>query len=190
MVRVCVVGAGPAGLAATKTLCGAGLEVDCFDLSPVIGGHWVIDNPNGRSAAYRSLETNTTLAMSRFSDFAMPADWPDFPGHALVRDWFESYVDAFGFRDRILLHREVVTARPQDPSGWLVSVRGPDGATAERRYDALLACSGNYWHPRMPAIPGAFEGDLLHAQRYRDPRAPVDMRGKRVIVIGIGNTGC
>jgi len=190
MTRVCVVGAGPAGLVATKTLCAAGLEVDCFELSPEIGGHWVIDNPNGRSAAYRSLETNTTLAMSRLSDFAMPADWPDFPGHALVREWFESYVDAFGFRERIARRSEVVSARPQSPSGWLVSVRGADGAQAERRYDALIACSGNYWHPRRPAIPGTFEGELLHAQRYRDPSTPVEMRGQRVIVIGIGNTGC
>ena len=190
MTRVCVVGAGPAGLVSTKTLRGAGLDVDCFELSSVIGGHWAIDNPNGRSAAYRSLETNTTLAMSRLSDFAMPADWPDFPGHALVREWFESYVDAFGFRDRVALRSEVVSARPHGASGWLVSVRDADGALAERHYDAIVACSGNYWHPRMPAIPGEFEGELLHAQRYRDPSTPVEMRGRRVIVIGIGNTGC
>jgi cation diffusion facilitator CzcD-associated flavoprotein CzcO len=124
----------------------------------VIGGHWVLDNPNGRSAAYRSLETNTTLAMSRLSDFAMPADWPDFPDHARVRAWFESYVDAFGFRDRIALRTEVVSARPQQPSGWLVSLRGPDGVQSERRYDALVACSGSYWHPRMPCDPGRLRG--------------------------------
>jgi cation diffusion facilitator CzcD-associated flavoprotein CzcO len=187
---VCVVGAGPAGLVATKTLAGAGLEVDCFELSPVIGGHWAIDNPNGRSAAYRSLETNTTLRMSRFSDYEMPADWPDFPGHALVREWFEAYVDHFGFRDRIALKSEVVSARPLAPAGWQVSVRGSDGVVSEQRYDALLACSGSYWAPRMPRIPGEFEGEVLHAQRYRDPDTPVAMRGRRVIVIGIGNTGC
>jgi cation diffusion facilitator CzcD-associated flavoprotein CzcO len=120
----------------------------------------------------------------------MPADWPDFPDHARVRAWFESYVDAFGFRDRIALRTEVVSARPQQPSGWLVSLRGPDGVQSERRYDALVACSGSYWHPRMPAIPGDFEGELFHAQHYRDPATPVDLRGKRVLVIGIGNTGC
>src|ERR1700741_5045343 len=98
MTRVCVVGAGPAGLVATRTLVGAGLEVDCFEMSPEIGGHWVIDNPNGPPAAYRSLETNTTHRMSRLSDYEMPAEWPEFPGHALVRAWFEDYVDRFGFR--------------------------------------------------------------------------------------------
>ena len=190
MTRVCVVGAGPAGLVATRTLVGAGLEVDCFEMSPEIGGHWVIDNPNGRSAAYRSLETNTTHRMSRLSDYEMPAEWPDFPGHALVRQWFEYYVDRSGFRARIALRTEVVSARPEQPSGWRVQARAADGSTAEQRYDALVACSGNYWSPRMPRIPGEFEGKELHAQRYRDPDTPVAMRGKRVAVVGIGNTGC
>src|SRR4030095_16588975 len=189
-LRVCVVGAGPAGLVATKTLSGARPEVDCFELSPEIGGHWVLDNPNGRSAAYRSLETNTTLRMSRFSDYEMPTDWPDFPGHARVREWFESYVDRFGFRERIRLRREAVSAQPESPSGWRVAVRVPDGQTSESRYDAVVACSGNYWWPRMPEIPGQFEGEQIHAQQYRDPDTPVAMRGKRVVVIGIGNTGC
>jgi cation diffusion facilitator CzcD-associated flavoprotein CzcO len=190
VTRVCVVGAGPAGLVSAKTLLRAGLEVDCFELSPAIGGHWVIDNPNGRSAAYRSLETNTTQHMSRLSDYEMPAHWPDFPSHAQVREWFESYVDAFGFRDRIQLRSEVVSAHAREPAGWRAEVRAPDGTIELRQYDALVACSGNYWFPRMPAIPGEFEGELIHAQRYRDPDTPIAMRGKRVAVIGIGNTGC
>src|SRR5262245_5812129 len=190
MTSVCVVGAGPAGLVATKTLLGAGLAVDCFEMSPEIGGHWMIDNPNGRSAAYRSLETNTTLRMSRFSDYEMPADWPDFPGHALVREWFEAYVDHFGFRGRIALRSEVVSARPLAPTGWQVQVRSADGTASERRCDALIACSGNDWVPRVPAVPGEFEGEVLHAQRYRDPDTPIAMRAKRVAVVGIGNTGC
>jgi cation diffusion facilitator CzcD-associated flavoprotein CzcO len=190
MTRVCVIGAGPAGLVATKTLCAAGLEVDCFEMSPEIGGHWVIDNPNGRSAAYRSLETNTTQRMSRLSDYEMPAEWPDFPDHSLVRRWFEDYVDRFGFRARIAVQREVVSARPEAGGGWRVAVRAADGSQDERRYDALVACSGNYWSPRVPAIAGEFEGEQLHAQRYRDPDTPIAMRGRRVAVVGIGNTGC
>ena len=45
--------------------------MDCYEISSEIGGHWVIDNPNGRAAAYGSLETNTTRRMSRLSDFEM-----------------------------------------------------------------------------------------------------------------------
>jgi cation diffusion facilitator CzcD-associated flavoprotein CzcO len=188
--KVCVVGAGPAGLVSTKTLVEAGLEVDCFGLSSEIGGHWVIDNPNGRSAAYRSLETNTTRRMSRLGDYEMPAGWPDFPGHAQVREWFESYVDSFGFRDRIQLRSEVRGAQPLDPSGFQVDVRDTKGQVSQTRYDALVACSGSYWAPRMPELPGDFDGELMHALHYRDAATPLELRGKRIVVVGIGNTGC
>lgn len=188
--KVCVVGAGPAGLVSTKTLALARLEVDCFEQSSEIGGHWVIDNPNGRSAAYRSLETNTTRRMSRFRDYEMPAEWPDFPSHARVREWFESYVDRFDFRARIRHRCEVISARPLEPSGWRVEVREANGQTSERRYDALVACSGNYGYPRRPDVPGDFDGEQMHAQQYRDPHTPIPVRGKRIVVVGIGNTGC
>jgi cation diffusion facilitator CzcD-associated flavoprotein CzcO len=188
--KVCVVGAGPAGLVSAKTLVEAGLDVDCFEMSSEIGGHWVIDNPNGRSAAYRSLETNTTLRMSRLGDYEMPAGWPDFPDHAQVREWFESYVDSFGFRDRIQLRSEVRAARPLDPSGFRVDVRDANGQVSQTRYDAIVACSGSYWAPRMPELPGRFEGELMHAREYRDPATPLELCGKRIVVVGIGNTGC
>ena len=190
MTRVCVVGAGPAGLVATKTLLEAGLEVDCYEASTAIGGHWLYDNPNGRSAVYRSIRANTTLAMSRLSDFELPSEWPEFPSHEQIRAWFESYVDHFGFRDRTRLGVEVTAAHALDPTGWRVELRDAGGTTREERYDALLACSGNNWCPRMPDVPGHFEGDLFHAQTYRDPETPVPLAGRRVLVVGIGNTGC
>ncbi len=187
--RVCVVGAGPSGLVATKTLAGAGLDVDCLELSSRVGGTWVLGNPNGRAAAYHSLETNTMRAMSRLSDYEMPESWPDFPSHAQVAQWWESYVEHFGFRGRIQFETEVLVARPLSPSGWVVELRDASGVR-EERYDALLACSGAYWQPRVPEISGAFDGTCFHARAYRDPQEPVALSGKRVVVVGIGNTGC
>ena len=190
-LRVCVVGAGPAGLIATKTLRQAGLTVDCFETSPYVGGQWVLDNPSGRSAVYRSITTNTSRRMSRLSDFDMPSDWPDFPSHEQVRAWWESYVDHFDFRDALSLGVEVEAAEPLEPSGWRVSLREVEtGRPREERFDALLACSGCYWSPRTPEIPGAFDGAILHSQRYRDPTSPIAVAGQRVVVVGIGNTGC
>ncbi len=187
--RVCVVGAGPSGLTATKTLAEAGLDVDCFEMSPHIGGHWVIENPNGRSSAYRSLRTNTTKRMSRFSDFDMPDDWPEFPDCSRVLDWLESYVDAFGFRERIHTATELVSAVPDNDGGWDVTLDHESTRRAEH-YDAVVAASGSYWDCQMPEWPGTFSGQLIHAQDYLDPSAPCETEGKTVIVVGIGNTGC
>lgn len=190
MPRICVIGAGPSGLVATKTLHQAGLEVDCLELSSTLGGHWAYDNPNGRSAVYRSIHTNTTLAMSRLSDFEMPSGWDEFPTHERVLEWWQSYADTFGFRQRIRLGVEVTAARALTGGGWRVESRDASGATASEDYDALLACSGYSWDPRIPDVPGTFDGEVLHAQRYRDPETPLSLSGKRVVVVGIGNTGC
>ncbi len=93
-----------------------------------------------------------------------------------MRERFEGYVDAFGFRERIELRSEVASAQPLDSAGWQVEVRAADGTLSQRRYGALVACSGNYWFPRLPAILGEFEGERIHAQRYRDPDTPIAMR--------------
>lgn len=187
-VRVAVVGAGPCGLAATKTLIDAGLDVTCFEMSESIGGHWVYDNPNGRSAAYKSLTTNTTKHMSRFSDFEMPRDWPELPPHHLVREWFESYIDHFGFRDVIRTSHTVLSASP-DENGWALRIKH-DNREETLRFDALIAASGNYWADKVPDLPGHFDGECFHAHAYRSPNEPVDTIGKRVLVVGSGNTGC
>jgi cation diffusion facilitator CzcD-associated flavoprotein CzcO len=187
--HICVIGAGPSGLAATKTLVEAGLDVTCFDGSPHIGGHWVIDNPTGRSSAYRSLRTNTTKKMSRFSDFELPEEWIEFPGFDQVREWLESYVDHFGIRRIIQLSAEVVKADPLPQGGWLITVRGADGTDRTEQFDALIAASGTYWDRKMPNWDGPFDGEIIHAQDYRSPEA-VGVDGKHVTVLGIGNTGC
>ncbi len=187
--RVCVVGAGPSGLTTTKTLLAAGLNVDCYDMSPHIGGHWVIENPNGKSSAYRSLRTNTTKRMSRFSDFDMPADWPEFPTYDYVRTWLEAYVDAFGFRQNISTNTDVVSARPETDGGWQVTLEH-DGCRSKVFYDAVVAASGSYWDQQLPTWPGHFDGTIFHAQDYLDPSAPHETKGKNVIIVGVGNTGC
>ena len=190
MTRICVVGAGPSGLTTIKTLLAAGLEVDCYELSPHIGGHWVIDNPSGRSSAYRSLRTNTTKRMSRFSDYEMPEDWDEFPSVDKVREWLEAYVDRFDLRKHIQTSTEIISAVPRPGGGWQVTLRAGDEAPVVRTYDAVIAASGSYWDPQQPAFTGRFNGDILHAQTYRDPHTPVDTSGANTIVCGIGNTGC
>lgn len=187
--RICVIGAGPSGLAATKTLREAGLDVTCFDGSPYIGGHWVIDNPTGRSSAYCSLRTNTTKKMSRFSDFEFPEDWPEFPSFDQVREWLESYVDHFDIRSNIQLSAEVVKADPLDSNGWQITIRRADGTESTKQFDTLVAASGTYWDRNMPDWNGSFDGKIIHAQDYRSPEA-LSVDGKRIIVVGVGNTGC
>ncbi|SHI78954.1 Flavin-binding monooxygenase-like [Tessaracoccus bendigoensis DSM 12906] len=83
--RACVIGAGSSGIAAAKALYLAGIPFDCFEQGGAIGGNWLFQNPNGRSACYETLEINTSCARMAFSDFPMPSTYPAYARHDQVQ---------------------------------------------------------------------------------------------------------
>jgi dimethylaniline monooxygenase (N-oxide forming) len=182
---VCLIGAGSSGIAVAKALHQRGVPFDCFEASDRVGGNWVFGNKNGMSAAYRDLHINTSRDRMEYSDFPMPSDYPDYPHHAQIAAYFETYVDHFGFRDRILFETRVeqVTRRP----GGIYDVRTDDGVT--HAYDVVLVANGHHWNPRWPepAFPGSdtFTGTQMHAHSYVDNSI---FEGKNVVVLGMGNS--
>ena len=194
-MKIAVIGAGPCGLVATKTLAQAGLDVVCYEMSDTVGGHWKIDNLSGKSAAYESLTTNTNKQMSRLSDYEMPAEWPDLPTHAHLHRWWCDYVRRFALDDLLRLECEVHTlerikgVEAVAKGGWRVGY-SHKAANASDEFDAVILASGNYWLPKQPDILEAFTGEIIHAREYRSPERPLHTRGRRVLVVGTGNTGC
>lgn len=186
MQKVCVIGAGSSGLVAAKTLHERGIAFDCFERGSRVGGLWRYENDNGQSVAYRSLHINTSRTMMQFADFPMPRDYPDFPHHSQIAAYFDSYVAHFGFGDRIAFRTNVRSVEPL-PDGTFRVTSERDGAESSARYSSVLVANGHHWHPRLPTFPGTFDGETLHASRYRTPEA---FAGKRVLVVGIGNSGC
>lgn len=187
VLDACVIGAGGSGLAAAKALHDRGLVFDCFERGSAVGGLWRYDNDNGMSAIYKSLQINTSRDMTSFADFPMPADYPDFPRHEQIHDYLERYVDRFGFRDRIRFRTKVERVEPQAGGIFAVTFRTADGVEESRRYRHVLVASGHHWLPRMPEFRGSFAGRILHSHDYRAPEA---FAGKRVLVVGMGNSGC
>jgi cation diffusion facilitator CzcD-associated flavoprotein CzcO len=53
-----------------------------------------------------------------------------------------------------------------------------------------VIASGHNHVPRLPDIPGRFTGHFFHSAGYTSPTEPVTIAGKRVLVIGGGNSGC
>lgn len=189
--RTLVIGAGPSGLVAVKTLRERGVDAVAVEMAPTIGGQWVLDNPNGQSAAYESLTTNTTRSMSRLSDFELPPSDDPFVGREELLDWWHEYVETFGLADHITLCTQVVSI-DSETSGWRVVSRavGGEGGDQTEQFDAVVIASGNYWDPRRVDLPGEFGGDRVHSADYRSPNRPVTLAGRHVVVIGIGSTGC
>jgi cation diffusion facilitator CzcD-associated flavoprotein CzcO len=183
MTRVCVIGAGVSGLTATKALGDHGIEHVCFDASDDVGGNWYFRNPNGRSSAYRSLHIDTSKNAISFADFPMDERYPDFPHHTEIHQFLREYADRFGLRERIRFSTPVEQAERKPGGGWMIRTSGGD-----EEFDALLVCNGHHWDPSTPEFPGHFDGPTIHSHYYIDPSEPLDLRGKRVLVVGIGNS--
>ena len=101
MPKVCIIGAGCSGFSTAKALKDRGIPFDIFEMSDTIGGNWAYRNKNGMSACYESLHIDTSKYRMQFEDFPIPDDFPDFPHHSQVLQYFNDYVDHFGLREKI-----------------------------------------------------------------------------------------
>ena len=182
--KTCIIGAGCSGFTMAKRLKDKGLPYDCFEMSDNIGGNWYYKNPNGTSSCYQSLHIDTSKWRLAFEDYPVPEDWPDFPHHAQLLQYFHDYVDHFGLRETITFNTAVTNVETLPGGRWKVTL-----STGEaREYDAVAVANGHHWDARMPTYPGHFEGYQVHSHHYRDPFEPYDFRGKNVMIVGAGNS--
>jgi cation diffusion facilitator CzcD-associated flavoprotein CzcO len=185
---VCVIGAGSSGLPVIKALKDRGIPVTCFERTPNIGGLWCIGNkPYGATAAYDSLHINTDTRMMEYRDLPMPADIPDYPGHADIHRYFGDYAERFGLQEHIRFETAVTTVRRRADGVFEV---GTDRGGAQE-FDVVVVANGHHWDPRWPEpYPGQerFAGLQMHSHLYRNPEQPANLRGQRVLVVGFGNS--
>ena len=151
-------------------------EITAFEAGSAIGGMWRYANDNGLSAAYASLQTNTSRRRMQYPSLPMPDAVPEFPHHTDMLAYLEDYARRNDLLRHIAFRAWVETVRRLE-DGWEVVLR--DGQT--RRFEAVVVASGHYWDPKIPEIPGAFDGAVLHV---RDYRSPDPFAGKRVVVVG------
>ena len=179
--RVGVIGAGAGGIAAMKALRENDVAFDCFDERAQVGGIWAWQEAPGRTCAWDRLNMNSPRGTYEFSDFPMPSHYPDFPTRAQCQAYLEAAVDHYGLRTDIRLDERVEKIERVDEL-WTVTL-----ASGERRgYRALVVANGHHNTPRYPEIAGKFDGETIHSRDYRR-REP--FAGKRVMVVGYGNSG-
>ncbi len=178
--RWCVVGAGTSGLAVVKNFAQRGIAVDCYEREDDIGGNWNFGKP--RSSVCRSTHLISSKKLTEYVDFPMPDDYPEYPSHELVLRYLQSYAKRFDLRKHIYFNTSIDTiARSAD--GWLVTLA--DGT--ELVYRGVVIANGHNWDPRWPDFAGEFTGLTLHSSEYKTPDV---LAGKRVLVVGAGNSGC
>lgn len=183
-MKVCIVGAGFAGLSAAKVLRSFGHEVTVFEKEADVGGVW------SASRRYPGLTTQNVRDTYAFSDFPYPADYPAWPSGEQVQRYLEAYVRHFGFERQVQLNSEVVATRERT-DGWEVDiVRG--GARSTHAFDWLMVCNGIFSQPFVPPYPGrdVFEaagGRVCHTSEFKDL---ADAHGRHVLVVGYGKSSC
>lgn len=179
--RFCVIGAGTSGLAVVKNFTDEGIPVDCLERHHTLGGNWCYGHP--ASSVYRSTHLISSKKLTEYSDFPMPEWYPEYPSHRLVFEYLKSYADHFGLEEHIEYNTPVRSVRRASPSGWDIELDSGE----VRRYRGLVIANGHNWDPRWPEIPGRFDGLVLHSSEYKTPDV---LEGKRVLVVGAGNSGC
>ena len=115
-----------------------------------------------------------------YSDYPMPDDYPDYPHHSLIHQYFKDYVNHFGFGKNIQF-KTAVTRVEKHGNKYLVTTDNKK----TNEYDAVLVCNGHHWNPKFAAFDGKFDGKILHAHNYKTLDEFTD---KEVLIVGIGNS--
>ncbi|WVZ65033.1 hypothetical protein U9M48_014462 [Paspalum notatum var. saurae] len=200
-LRLAVIGAGAAGLAAARELSREGHAPVVFERAAAVGGTWLYappataSDPLGAAAThsslYASLRTNLPRETMGFLDFPFAAgaagseDPRRFPEHEEVLRYLDAFARRFDLLQLVRFETEVVSVRREDAGRWAVTSRklGDKGSGEEEVYDAVVVCNGHYTVPRIAAIPGvnAWPGKQIHSHNYRVPEPFLD---QVVIIIG------
>ena len=178
--KYCIVGAGPAGLAVARAFADAEIPFDVLERHSDVGGIW--DLARGTTPMYESAHFISSRTLSGFSGFPMPAHYPDYPGWRLVLGYIRDFTAAHDLRRHVRVDTAVERVRPRSDT-WEVRIQGGEVL----RYRGVVLAVGHQWDPIAPQYAGRFDGEAFHSLHYRSPK---QLEGKRVLVVGAGNSGC
>ncbi len=178
--RYCIIGAGACGLPAVKAFKERGIPFDCFESEHDVGGIW---NPDSPHAVFEPTHLNTSKRLTRYTDFPMPADYPQFLSREQAYDYLRAYAQQFGLYKHISFGQTVDSVE-HTGSRWRVMIANED---QPRHYDGVVVANGHHWDPKYPNYPGSFDGEIIHSH---DLKTTEKLQDKRVLVVGAGNSGC
>jgi cation diffusion facilitator CzcD-associated flavoprotein CzcO len=151
---------------------GAGLNVTVFEKADTVGSAW--------RRHYDRLHLHTDRDHSGLPGMAMPKSYPLYPSREQVVSYLEGYAGHFDIKP---IFGVEVARLGRDGGQWYAeTARGPVSAPV------AVVATGMASAPYRPSWPGSetYRGVTVHSSEYRNP-APY--LGKRVLVVGFGNSG-
>ena len=181
-IKMCIIGGGPMGIGLARELSEGDIDYDLYETEADFGGVWNGEGQSGR--VYPSLHLISPKFNTQVPDFPMPEHYPAYPNHKMMLDYLRSYAREFGVYEHAVFNTSVTNIL-QESDGWSVEL----STGIRKHYTFVAVCNGAQRVPRYPAppYPGQFSGEALHSMDYKSPE---QVRGKRVLVIGAGNSGC
>jgi cation diffusion facilitator CzcD-associated flavoprotein CzcO len=180
---VIVIGAGMGGIYATYRFSRQGLSVLCLESAEGVGGVWHHNRYPGARVDVESLDYCYMFSKELFREWK----WSErYAAQPELERYMNHVVDKFGLRKHFLFNNRVVkTQRLADANLWQVET------SAGKRFTCrfVVTAMGNLTAPRKPDFPGLedFKGEWVQTSRW--PKEPVDIKGKRIGVIGTGASG-
>ena len=185
--KFALIGAGPMGLAAAKVMAEQGIPFQGFELHSNVGGLWDIDAP--QSTMYETAHLISSKTMTEFADFPMREDVAEYPSHKEMKRYFQDFATHYDLYSKYHFNSEVLSAVPLggDGQGWRVTWSDASGQEHSDIFAGVMIANGTLSEPNIPSFKGQFKGEMIHAANYRDPQ---QFSGKRVLIVGAGNSGC
>ena len=177
--KVLVIGAGMSGLLTGIRLSEAGVEFEIVEKNPDVGGTWFENS-------YPGCRVDNSNHMYSYS-FEPNHAWPQhFSPQPVLLKYFQGIADKYDLRQKIRFSTMVEElAWDEARAVWRATLQGPDGKTETLEANVVVTAVGQLNRPRYPDIEGrdSFAGPAFHSAEWRHD---VDLKGKRVAVIGTG----
>ena len=168
-----IIGAGPAGLAVAGRLSNANQEFTILEQSQHVGNAW--------RNHYDRLHLHTVKEWSHLPHLPFPEDYPRYVSRQQLVDYLTNYAKHFDIQPK---HGVEILNIKKVGENWEAIAKNGKTFLAKN----IVVATGVNRIPKIPTWRGQadFKGTIEHSRTYKNPQPYLE---KRVLVVGIGNTG-